>query len=261
MGPWFSLLTDQFVCLTIPSNLTNPQSFCKSRDELRGLLSQHDPHAFPSPRLHHTSIFQIFEAFEKNSHCNFTLQQNFTCTGGCQIQHEILYLPNTCNSGGWMDAARRTGFSCMLDNVYLQLFLNLQIVVKIQQRRRSCCNQCQRPCASTSIFLCNPSLWLFFLLPPNIHPHPQPSSALEIGSGTDVTTYQLFAVVYYNNTHFTSIWMNNDASCWGHDGLARNGRPEQLHSTDLTTLQNYIGSNPHHVIYSLNRSSTSQQTS
>ena len=119
MGPWFSFLTDQFVRLTIPSNLTNPQNFNKSRDELRGLLSQHDPHMFPPPGLHHTSVFQNFKVFERNSHRNFTLQQNFTCTGGCQMQHEVLYLPNACNSGSWINAARRTNFSCTLECVYL----------------------------------------------------------------------------------------------------------------------------------------------
>ena len=261
MGPWFSFLTDQFMRLTIPSNLTNPQSFCKSRDELRGLLSQLDPHAFSPPGLRHTSIFQIFEAFEKNTDRNFMLQQNFTCTGGCQMQEEILYLPNACNSGGWMNAARRTNFSCTLDSVYLQLFVDLQIAAKIQQRHKSCCNKCHRPCASTRIFLHNPSPWLFFLLPTNVRPHPQPSPTLEIGSGTDVTTYHLFGVVYYNGMHFTSVWMNKDASCWGHDGLAHNGRPERLHSADLTTLRNYAGCDPHLVLYSLDCSSTSQHMS
>jgi hypothetical protein len=64
-------------------------------------------------------------------------------------------------------------------------------------------------------------------------------------------TYRLSAVVYYDGTHFTCAWVNRNASCWGHDGLARNGRPERLHSADLTTMRNYAGGDPHVVLYDL----------
>ena len=256
MGPWFSFLSNQFDRLMIPCNLINSQMFCESRDELRGLLSRHNPHSFPPPGLCHTSVFQIFETFEKNSDRNFTLSQRLTCTGGCSTEREILYLPNSCSSGGWTNAARRTGFSYPLNDASIQLFIDLQIAAKIQQGRMSGCNRCNRPCASF-VFLPNPSSWLFFYLPQHLQPHPELSPTLEIRGNEGIMTYRVSAVIFYSGTHFTCVWTNNDASCWGHDGLAHNGRPERLHSVDLTTLRSYAGCDPHVVLYNLDRSTTS----
>ena len=256
MGPWFLFLANEFKCLTTPSHLTNPQSFCESRDKLRSLLSQHDPRTFPPPGLCHTSVLQIFEAFAENSHWNLTLSQRFMCPTGCLAERKTIYLPRACNSSNWINAVRRTGFSCTLENVSIQLFVDLQIAAKIQQGQGSHCDQCDSP-RTTSVFLANPSPWLFFHLPTNAHPHPQPSHTLEIRGTTDIMIYRLSAVVYYNSTHFTAVWVNKDASCWGHDGLAHNGKPERLYSRDLTTVRSYAGCDPHVVLYGLDCPTTS----
>jgi len=260
MGPWFSFLSGRFEHLTISSNLTNTRKFCESRDELRKLLSQHDAGIFPPPGQRHTSVFRVFENFEKNSSRSFTLSQKFICSGGCLTERDILYLPNACSSGAWTNAARRTGFSCVLEDVSIQLFIDLQIAAKIQQGLRSRCDQCHHP-RTSSVFLSNPSPWLFFLLPRNVQPHPQLPPALEIRGSAGMLTYRLSAVIYYNGTHFTSAWINKDATCWGHDGLARNGRPERLHSADLTRLQSYANCDPHIALYDLDCSVASYQAS
>ena len=49
VGPWSLLVANQFEQLMEPSNLNSSQHFSECRDELRMVLSQHDPDAFPPP--------------------------------------------------------------------------------------------------------------------------------------------------------------------------------------------------------------------
>lgn len=95
-----------FEHLNVSSNLTDPRSFSKCRDELRDELSRYDIHMFPPPGDRHTSIYQLFEAFTKNSSYSVTLLQRFTCSTGCPVTRDVLYLPNACGSGNWQNAAR-----------------------------------------------------------------------------------------------------------------------------------------------------------
>jgi hypothetical protein len=77
MGPWFLFLANLFEDLMTPVNFTDPQSFSKCRDDLRVLLSEHDARIFPPPGSLHTSICQIFEAFEMNCSRSVTMLQRF----------------------------------------------------------------------------------------------------------------------------------------------------------------------------------------
>jgi hypothetical protein len=253
IGPWFQFLANQFDHLTAPANLTNPQSFSKSRDELRGLLSEYDARTFPPPGECHTSISEVFEAFEKNSSRSMTLLQRFACGADCLVEREVLYLPNACNSGNWINAARCTGFSYPLEEASIQLFIDLHISAKISRGLRSQCDLCHTSRTSL-VFLPNPPSWLFFTLPPGVHPRPWVPPTLEIRGETHEMTYRLSAVIYYDGAHFTGVLTKMDGSCWGYDGLANGGRPERLHSAGSTTSRAYARYDAHVAIYGLDQS-------
>ena len=250
MGPLFWFASDRFEHLMEPANLTDPHSFSRCRDELRGRLFENDPQTFPPPGPHHTSICKIFEVFEMNSPRSFTLSQRFTCGTGCKMEREVVHLPNVCSSGNWANAARRVDFSYPLEEASIQLFVDLQIAAKIKQGFGSQCNLCNAP-RTCSVFLPNTSPWLFFVLSPGVRPHPQVPPTLEINGEACIVTYRLSAMVYYDGTHFTGVWTNKDNSSWSYDGLARGGRPERLQPTDLTMEQDYTIRNAHVAIYSL----------
>lgn len=253
VGPRFQFIANQFEQLLAPANLTDPQKFSECRDELRRRMSEYNASMFPPPGTSHTSIYDVFEAFEKNSHQNSTLLQKLTCRTGCSVERDILYLPGACSSGGWTNAARRAGFSYALEEASIQLFVDLQISAKISQGLSSPCSLCQTPLTSL-VFLANPSPWLFFALLPGVCPRPQAPLTLEIRTEIGVITYRQSAMVYYDGRHFTGAWEKKDGSLWGYDGLARHGRPERLQSANLTALQDYAGGNKHIVLYALNDS-------
>ena len=250
MGPWFEFLVVRFEYLTAPTNFTDPRSYAKCRDDLRDLLSEHDPLIFPRTGERHTSIYRVFGAFEENCSRSTTLVQRFSCSAGCSVEHDAIYLPNACNTGNWVNGARRADFSYTRGEASIQLFVDLQIGVKISQGLRSRCERCSGPRTST-ILLPNPSPWLFFSLLPYTRPCPQPLPTLEIRGETGIMTYRLYAVIYYNGTHFTAVWANKDGSYWGYDGLARGGRPERLHSAGSAASRAHAGYDAHIALYGL----------
>ena len=169
MGPWYEFLARTFEYLNTSTNLVNPQSFTKCRDKLRNLLSGYDVDTFPPPGNRHTSIKQVFDAFMKNSSYSVTLSQRFTCSAGCPVVCNVLYLPNACSSGNWENAARRTDFLYTQDEASIQLFIDLQISAKIVSGIRLQWNQCGGP-HMPSVFLPRPSPWLFFCFPQCMSP-------------------------------------------------------------------------------------------
>ena len=254
MGAWYLFLVNQFECLMTPANFSSTERFSECRDRLRTLLSQHDSELFSPSGERHTSIRQVFEILEKSSCRNFTLSQKFTCARGCESECNILHLPDACTSGNWTNTARRTGFVYRREEASIQLFIDLQIAAKIQRGRGSWCSRCQGS-QTSQVHLRDPSPWLYFGIPPNVRPHPELPPTLEIrGDITNMLTYRLSAVVYYNGQHFTGAWANRDTSCWGYDGLAHNGAPEQLCSVDLARLRSYAGCHRHIAIYSFDHS-------
>ena len=248
-GPWFRSIGGMFDCLMIPANLTDSSRFSKCRDDLRTMLSGYDAITFPRPGRDHTSIFQIFETFANNSSHSYTLSQVFTCSGGCSEIRNALFLPGACAQSNWTNAARRLGFEYGQNNASIQLFVDLQIAVKIRQGLTVRCQQCHGA-RTSSMVLMNPSPWLFVRIPPGVRPRPEPPQVLEIRGETGIISYRLSGIVYYNGDHFVGVWATKDGTCWGYDGLARGGHPVPLESADLPELREYSGCEIHIVLYS-----------
>jgi len=250
-GPWFEFLADMFENLMLPENLSNPSSFAKYRDDLRSMLSRYNINMFPRPGREYTSIFEVFEAFVNNSHHSQTLVRIFVCDCGCFEMHSALHLPGACEQSVWTNAARVLNFEYTLTGASIQLFVDLQIAAKIRQGLASQCDQCGAA-RVPSIVLPNPSPWLFIRIPPNVFPRPEISTTLQIRGEAGLMNYQLFGIAYYDGNHFVGAWKAKDSSCWGYDGLARGGQPEQLGSADLARRQNYNGCETHIALYTLN---------
>ena len=257
VGPWFELLARMFQYLEGPTHLNDPNCFSKCRDDLRALLSAHDTQAFPPPGHCHTSICNVFESFEKNSSCGFTLRQRLVCVAGCQTERDVLCLPNACNSGSWMNSARRTGFSYTQDRASIQLFIDLQIAAKIKQGVQSRCEVCQTNSRTSFVFLPSPSPWLFFKIPSGASPRPETPQMLELRGETGMIVYRLSSVIYCGSTHFTAVWTDKEGSVWSYDGLAYGGQPRRLESVSLETLEEHGGRSSHVALYGLCSTSSS----
>jgi len=238
-----------FERLMLPVNLANPSCFSKCRDDLRSMLSNYDVNLFPRPGQDHTSIFQVFEAFQNNSCHSQSLSQVFVCDGGCFKSRNALHLPGACEQSGWVNSARTVNFEYELTDASIQLFVDLQIAAKIRRGLTSRCDRCHGA-RTSSVLLLTPSPWLIIRIPPGVHPRPEISEVLEVRGETGLISYRLFGVVYYNSNHFVGVWANNDSSCWGYDGLARGGRPERLASAKPTTLRDYANCQIHIALYS-----------
>ena len=110
---------------------------------------------------------------------------------------------------------------------------------------------------TSSIFIPDPSPWLFFEIYPSVHPRPQTPPTLEIRGEACIMVYRLAAIIYYGNNHFTGVWAGEGGECfWGYDRLVRGSQPEQLQPMDLATLHDYSGCSIHIAIYGLDLSPT-----
>ena len=249
-GPWFVFLADMFEFLMLPDNLTNPLYFSQHRDTLRSMLSSHDSSSFPVAGREYTSILRIFEAFLGESCFSQMLSQELRCDCGHPEIRNSFNLAGSCSQSMWTNASASTDFQYELDHAPIQLFIDLHIAAKLRRAVTSECSQCHYIRAA-SIYLCSPSPWLFIEVPANVYPQQDVSENLEIRGETGPLRYKLFAIVYYNGSHFIGAWTNGNGSHWGYDGLANGGRPEQLQWTDLWSRRKYKECEIHIALYSL----------
>jgi len=242
-SPLASALHENFSSLSVNYAQGHQSTFDEHRDQLRNILSAHDPNIFPRYGPMAIDVADIFEHLNQTEQHVRTLTIQHICPPCNQTSPAVsIRLPTTVHPAllpcsGEYQLTLSTEFT-------IQEWMNASITANTEScRSATVCPMCSTSMQIATNFF-QPSPFVHFEIPPEMRNSVLPSRILTI-SNTDVAShhYLLRGIIYHGQLHFTARLVTTNNITWTYDGQLNRGIPvQELNPSDdvrqLTTLQN-----------------------
>ena len=241
IAPFFDNLTAS------SNNIIRPHHFNIVRDQLRDYLSETDQIHFPRNGPVGAPAELIFDHLRNLEQTKLCI--SYYCSSCSIISNKFTitttdYIPALFFSELWMTSSEKLSSKFHPPNATIQNWLDLDLRVKQKNHSPTTHNTVCNPCLFvTHIYVDKPSPLLKFEITPGTVPIPIPSRTISLQTFDSSITYNLRAIIYLGNFHFTARLFHAE-DIWIYDGQKNDGYPSQKRSWssisnlhDLTTLE------------------------
>lgn len=216
--------------------------FNTSRDAFRDHLSELDGVQFPrlGPAL--IDVADTFAAVILDSNSSRSLRCQLFCKNSCNSNPQLfnmytINLPNVCHptlsnnvAEGQMSLPFIFDLQTWLTCLALFCAQRLQEINNISQ-----CSSCQSEIQPTFNFISPPPFW-HFEVPADMSHQVLASEKLIIPHQMQTCTYQLAAIIYFGDLHFSIQVIGPDHQIWVHDGCLNAGKPVVNSNASLDSM-------------------------